>query len=211
MCVRARVKRRKRAPAPTSGCRHGHALDGLLPLGLHLDGKVHDRHFVLVLQQVPEQKRHVGVARAHGLLRHILNLNGDVTSLLHEELLVLHRRGGGIGRGQDRSDAARHAAGVGTRRHASARRTAKTHLGVVAHFVAVAQNAMPRAGKVVKLEDAGVVLRQLLARVPRRVAKALEPAVLGEANAGGLVERGVELVGKLAVLVRPRLEERGGG
>eukprot|EP00053_Salpingoeca_punica_P015540 m.143580 g.143580 ORF g.143580 m.143580 type:complete len:832 (+) comp16742_c4_seq2:1498-3993(+) len=62
------------------------------------------------------------------------------------------------------------------------------------------QGALLCAVEVLKLEDACIVLGQLLLGVPRRGAEALQAAVLGKAHAGRLVQRRVDLVGERLVL-----------
>eukprot|EP00047_Mylnosiga_fluctuans_P001154 m.215504 g.215504 ORF g.215504 m.215504 type:complete len:523 (+) comp10148_c0_seq81:71-1639(+) len=61
------------------------------------------------------------------------------------------------------------------------------------------EHALAGAGKVRKLEEARVVERQILLGIPRRVAEALQAAVLDEALACRLVLGRVHLVGELAV------------
>jgi hypothetical protein len=78
----------------------------------------------------------------------------------------------------------------------------RTHLRIVSQLVLITQDAMPGARKVFKLENARVVLGQLLPCVPGRVAKALQAPVFRETDAGGLVKGRVQLVGKLAILFR---------
>ncbi len=62
------------------------------------------------------------------------------------------------------------------------------------HFLA--QNAFARAKKVLKLEDPGVVLGQVLLLVPDRGAETLETPVPLEPDPGGSLSGRVNLVGE---------------
>lgn len=82
-------RKHHQAASPDASSKDTDVLDRLLPLRLHLEGKVNHRHFVLVLKQAPQQQRHVGVSVTDEISRHILDLNGDVVPLLDQKSLIL--------------------------------------------------------------------------------------------------------------------------
>lgn len=71
-----------------------------------------------------------------------------------------------------------------------------SNLGATRTIHLLAQNALARAQKVLKLEDPGVVLGQVLLLVPDRGTETLEASVPLEPDPGGRVYGRVNFVGE---------------